>query len=249
MKRSLLLGVVMLVLAPSLDATSVQCMSQRCAKDQKPPACCKPPPCQFFHELTVSKAYRHALTVEQAKFSRRLGVLDEDDNYTERPTQKEFWRDMRRQMKKAHRKFAKCPESYFYRPPPTLLVNEYDESCRIEGYIEGELQNLDVDTVKAASNSCSELVEAEFAAAEVELAQCNSDKGALPATVQADIAQELAKENAHIDSLESSLMRYWSACSIVADAATARRVAAAGLEALKKPPAPPKSTAKRSRHS
>ena len=51
-----LLAVTTLLLAPSLDATSVQCISQRCAKDQKPPACCKPPPCEFFYELKVAKA-------------------------------------------------------------------------------------------------------------------------------------------------------------------------------------------------
>ena len=38
---------------------------------------------------------------------------------------------------------------------------------------------------------------------------------------------------AHVDALESDLMRYWGACSIVADATTARRIANAGLEALK----------------
>jgi hypothetical protein len=51
--------------------------------------------------------------------------------------------------------------------------------------------------------------------------------------------QDITEIQAHVDALESDLMRYWGACSIVADAQTARRIAKAGLEALKEtPPAP-----------
>jgi hypothetical protein len=155
----------------------------------------------------------------------------------------ELWGDVRKQMKKAHKKFGKCPDGYFYQPPPTLMVNDSVEQCRIEGYVDGELQDMSLDDAQAAANSCLELVEADYASAIVERGQCleqsESDNG------DQYVEQLITQEQARIESLEGHLLQYWSACSVVADAKAAREIAEVGLDALKDDPMLAKKLGKR----
>ena len=107
----------------------------------------------------------------------------------------------------------------------------------------------------AVSNSCSELVEAEYAGAQERQRRCLAidAKQRQPSTFTFSLSEKRALDRAvtqaKVDSLEASLLQYWRACSAEADAKTARQIAEAGLDALKKAPAqkPAKKAAKRSR--
>ena len=237
MKRSILLAVTMLLLAPSLDATSVQCISQRCAKDQKPPACCAPPPCEFFYELKVAKAIRHGFSRKVQRSA--LAVANVDDARGQAKYEANFERSLR----KAAKRFANCPQSRAFRPTP-ILTADPEQQCRITMY-EGSAE-IDVDQLKANSKSCNELIDAEYAEARTRQLHCQADlERASDRPLEERRWQDVTEIQAHVDALESDLMRFWGACSIVADAQTARRIANAGLEALKGAPRATKS-AKRS---
>jgi hypothetical protein len=238
MKRSIVLAISMLLLAPSLDATSRQCIpSGGCPKDQKPPACCKPPPCEYFYELKVAKAIRHAFSLKVQRSALAVAKVDDDRG------QAKYEANFNRDMRKAARRFANCAPSRRFKPTP-ILTAEPEQQCRITVY--ESTAEVDLDTLKANGKSCDELIDAEFAQASTQQRHCQADlERTSDRPLQERRWQDVTEIEAQIDSLETNLMRYWGACSIVADATTARRVAQAGLDALKKTP-PAVKPAKRS---
>ena len=108
-------------------------------------------------------------------------------------------------------------------------------SCQI-GVVDksGNFQPTTARKEKAKSNSCEELIDAEFAYAERQQKYCRMSKRAKDAESLKQYAFRRALDfDARASSLEWNLINYWTACSMVADAETARRVAATGIGVLK----------------
>ena len=155
MKRSILLAISLLLLAPSLDA-SKQCInSVRCPQDKKTPNCCEPPPCEYFFALMVAKAQRHAASLKVQRSA--LAVAKADDARGQAKYEADFNRD----FENAARRFANCPPSHKYSPAPILAALP-EQQCRItvyEGTAEVDLNKLKADN----SDACGELLDAERA--------------------------------------------------------------------------------------
>jgi len=158
MKRAALSAIVVLLgLVPRLDAKAVKCLNTDFCKQR--------PPCEFFYELKVAKAKVRAHS--KGSFPGPLNDLDQALR-AGRFADNEF--------QKALKKYAKCPPSYFYRSPAfDLQVG----SCEVE--YPGGKQSL--DEVLAISNSCSEVVEAEFVSSRLRKSLCGSRT---PATTTVD---------------------------------------------------------------
>jgi hypothetical protein len=72
MKRPALLAVLLFVcLAPKLEAEAIECVpSKACEKDEKPPACCRPPPSQFWSALKLRKSKERAFNLSLKDFEK-----------------------------------------------------------------------------------------------------------------------------------------------------------------------------------
>ncbi len=237
MKRSILFAVSMLLLAPPLDA-SKQCINAvRCPDDKKTPKCCEPPPCEYFFELKVAKAIRHGFSLKVQRSALAVAKVDDERG------QAKYEADFNKAVQKAARRFANCPPSHKYNPTPILNAVP-EQKCRITVYESST--EIDLDELKANSKTCDELLDAEYAQAVTQQRHCQADlERTSDRPLQERRWQDATEIEAQVDLLESKLMNYWSACSVVADATTARRAAQAGLEAFKKSPAATKR-AKRS---
>ena len=170
---------------------------------------CKQPPCEFFYELKVAKAMVRVLSMPAPRGGEDL-------------------RAMNAAIRKQLRKYTKCPANYFYQPPPNFWVGS-SSSCDI-GYPGGAKS---LEDVLAATNSCAEPVRAKFAQAEQERLFCLSNKdlkGPLPIG-EFKLQQKMAYQAA-VESMEVALGRFLASCA--PSATTSRRVAEAGLQALKK---------------
>lgn len=228
MKRSILLAVSMLLIAPSLDATSVQCApSQGCPKGKKPPECCKPPPCEFYHELVVAKAMRNAFANQAGPL---LMLIREQTDYEGASRIREgFEQDLRN----SHKRFANCPPARFYREPPPLTVR-YKAECQISERVGNEWRSTSADQLQATSNSCTEIVDARYAEQQSRQTSCQQrPAGAMPDIAEME-AEATKAADARVFQLEASLVGYWAACTITPDAEMARLVSKEMLDALKK---------------
>ncbi len=111
--------------------------------------------------------------------------------------------------------------------------------------------NRSLEQALAESNSCSELVEAEYAAAQVRQSRCQAElqKDKADRFKPGGLAEfkELYRSGAQakVDSIKSSLRK--RGCSTKKDGTAARRDAAGGLKGLNSAPAkkPAKKTPKR----
>jgi hypothetical protein len=229
MKRSILLAVSLLLLTPPLDAAKQCIHAVRCPDDKKTSDCCKPPPCEYFFELKVAKAIRHAYSRKVQKSALAIAKVDDDRG------QAKYEANFNKAFHKAARRFANCPPSTDYEPTPILTALP-EQQCRITVY--ESTAEVDIDRLKKENEkACDELLDAEYAQAETQQRHCQAD---LERTTGRPLSerrlQDITEMDAQVELLESRLMNYWSACSVVADAATARRAAQAGLEAFKKTP-------------
>ena len=93
---------------------------------------------------------------------------------------------------------------------------------------------VDIDDVKAKSRTCNELIDAEYAEARQEQINCQANLDKRLHDVRSRHA-ECRTDQIQAKSIRwsRSLLGYWCACSIAADAAIARLVSKAGLEASK----------------
>ena len=177
MKRSILLTVSMLSFAPSLGAASWQCVpTQGCPKDQKPPACCEPPPCQFYFQMKLTRAIRHGFSLEVQRSALASAKVDDERGH------ELYERNFDKDLEKQARRFAKCPakaKGKKHGPAPILTANA-DQECRITIYERSA--EVSLDDVKAKSRTCSEFIDAEYAEASQEQINCqaNATRDTLP---------------------------------------------------------------------
>jgi hypothetical protein len=248
MKRTALLPALFLIgvatitlawLVPGLSATSSKCLIG-CGKGQKPPACCNPPPCEFMYELSLARADVRAV----AEAGLTLGIGEGNPaSYQEFA---KFLDAMSAVVKREYKKFAKCSTNVFYQPTRPVSVDK--TTCKI-GYTDGgTFHEQTLEGEQAANKSCSELVDAEYRAAQIEQAFCTRPSNESEAQTNDEYAavRRLMAE-AKINALEQSVTQFWKSCKAFKDPKVAESVAKAGVDALKEemPSKPAKKTAKR----
>lgn len=144
-----------------------------------------------------------------------------------------------------------CPENPFFEPAPVLQAEE-DDQCEITYFEDFDKQygSASLEDMHDGSNSCRELVEAEYKGVQQRRQICLTEHTrSTPSTLQERVLQDLEIEKAKRDSLLQDIERYKSACSVVPDSTDAVKAVEDDLVALDpandKPKSKPKKKAKR----
>jgi hypothetical protein len=210
-----IVGVLALAVPLELHARTVNCVpDQGCAKGEGPPSCCVPPPCEVTQELKMAQTRVNAIEANMTVFPQSW----------DGPGLKEQWslktyQDFERLMDEA----SPCPENRFFEPAPLLSVDEEDQ-CEIT-YLEDfdkKYGSASLEDMHEGSNSCKELVEAEYKEAQQRRQICLTEHTrSTPSTLQERMLQDLETAKAKRDSLLQDIERYKSACSVVPDSTDA----------------------------
>jgi hypothetical protein len=242
-----LLGVVLLAgsVTPGY-AVTVACIPESCPCDPdiqakkgecvriKTGNCCKEPDCEFYEAIVRARAWRN---VHQKIKREYLGTEDAAQDYMN------YKKARREELAKEHAKYGSCPKNYLNRTPSFFASVGND--CAIKDL--GRISGRTLEDFQQNSNACSEVVAAAYAKAQREAEFCDELVQAGPdEDLSTYLAQELASTEAQIDSLEDSLLTYYSRCTDVLGAKMQREVADKGLSALidKAMPKPPPKKSK-----
>lgn len=217
-----------------LAAGTVECVpTQGCAKGAKPPACCQPPPCEFFEQIKMKKNLRRFFRQKDVK--ARLIHKAKGDN-PEAARLLEQW-VTRKAVNLGSELRCKWEEPIGY--AGTFRTNS---SCAIVRVVGKDEKGEDIEEPTSERqaheqvNSCAEFVEAIYVHEgnhkQICLSKNSTERMNEGLTVYAK--EEAASYKLEIDKLKEKLQQYWRACSAVADASTSRKIAAAGVNVLKK---------------
>jgi hypothetical protein len=265
----LLAALFILAVVPLLEAASKNppktppgpenCVADSgCPKGMGPPKCCAPPKCEFLDALQKARAMRD---IFQERFASSGGSQEsstedelapllpegQDDLAPLEPVEEmgqeeyeKFMEETSDAMNWARDNFPKCPKRKRYRDPPIFSVHESDGCLLKTRTGTGQFSELSLDEVKQGSKSCSELIDAKYAAAVERQTTCGME--VVDKTSYRERALSRGNElEAEYQSLLGALQQYWSRCSIKPGSKLAREVAARGINELKfNPPAPPK---------
>jgi hypothetical protein len=212
--------------APPLPAESKQCVAQqRCDKEQGPPDCCQPPPCEYFEQIRTKQAVKLLFSKPKvrAKFIREAG----GDNARAAKLLNE-WVVAEAEKLGTNQQCAWSDPQ----PPPGFRVID---SCDIVAELPGGDEIMGRNTALKRTNSCSEFIEASYDHEQVHKDVCGVKDSTERANegISVYAREERMGYNKEIDSLKSRLLTYWGACSSVFSADVARRVARDGVLALK----------------
>jgi len=229
MKSLFTAGVLLLAgYTSQLAAGTVQCVpTQGCPKGSKPPACCQPPPCEYFEQIKMKKAVRRLFGLKSIKASliRKAG----GDNAAAAKLLNDWVADQAGKMGSQLR----CPWKAPYDYAGTFETKSWCEIFRIEGKNQ---ESMSEEQAQQKINTCSEFIEAIYVHEGNHKEICSHTNSTERAneglTVYAN--EERASYRKEINTLKEKLQQYWRACSAVADAGTARRIAQAGVNTLKK---------------
>lgn len=228
---ALLLLTTVLFLSPGavLDARTSDCVpSEACPEGVEPPACCQPPPCEVYEHIKIKKAIRSLYNRKGVKkqFIKQAG----GDNREAAVLLDEWVKEKASTLGSQLRCKWEAPYSY---------PGQYETKSWCEIYRDLPGDN-DEKWTKAEANdktdSCAEFIDAIWIHEGHHMGKCNTTNSTVranePLTVFA--AEEREGYRLEIESLEASLVQYWSACTPVEDAETERQIAQAGLSVLKK---------------
>jgi hypothetical protein len=236
-------GLLSAAMTPQLQARTVNCVPDSgCPTGEKPPACCVPPPCEITQALKFAQAEVNSIETNMALFPPSW----------EGPTHQDMWasknvEDYWKLMDQA----SPCPENRFFEPPPLLTVSA-DNQCEITYFADlaDKPDSASLEDMHDGSNSCQELVDAEYKQAEQRRQNCLADNARTDKrSLQERMMQDLAAAKAKRDELLRQLEGYWSVCSVAPDSEDARQAVDDDLVALDPAadkPKPKKKKAKRS---
>ncbi len=229
MKRMLVVGVLLIsgYMSP-VAAGTVQCVTtQGCPKGVKPPACCQPPPCEFFEQIKMKQAVRRLFNRDKVK--KRLIRQAGGDNREAALLLEKWVKDKARNLGSQLRCKWEAPYGYgggFETTPECVIVAELpggDEEATSERQAHEKI------------NTCAEFIRAIYVHERHHKEICEHTNSTVRKnqglTVYA--GEESKGYRLEIASLKASLQQFWNACSTVAKAATSRQVAAAGISILK----------------
>jgi hypothetical protein len=209
MKRAaLLVAIVLVSLAPPLEAVAYKCVLTNT---------CKPLPCEFVGELNAARASERAARAPLPIDVNSATSRDVNNTFAQQ------WRD----IMAIYQKYRKCR---LHAGMPDLRVSR---DCRIV-YSDGTLgqeaaPEKSLDDAKRDSSTCTEFVEAEYAAIQEEQVACVAFRGR-KTTVGVLQQRQLMTTHARVKSLEAALLQYLKSCK--PDATLSRQLADSGLDAL-----------------
>jgi len=228
MKHAMVIGLLLAGMALPVESATTACVSvQGCPKDVKPPACCKPPPCELFEQIRMKQAVKRLYSKPDVRkqLMRKAG----GDNAAAAKMLNDFVVENARNLGKQLR----CPWHEPFLPPPGFETNS---SCQIMAKLPDGDEPMSRETALRTLDTCSEFIDAAYDHEQVHKDFCfrtNSvEREKMGITAYA--AEERAGYAKELESLRNRLRQYWNACSTKADATTARKVAAAGVSVLKK---------------
>ncbi|MGB7934921.1 MAG: hypothetical protein WCH04_22430 [Gammaproteobacteria bacterium] len=233
----LITGVLMLGLSEPLAAEAINCVTiQRCTEGVKPPACCKPPPCEIYEQIKMKQAVKGLFS--RPKMRQRLIRRAGGDNAKAAKMLNDFVNNKASNLGK----YLRCSWQGPYLPPPSFETNS---SCQIIAKLSTGAKPMGRESALSNIDTCSEFIEAAYDHEQVHKDICFNTNSTERANmgITAYAAEERAGYTKELQSLRASLQEFWNACSSVADAKTKRQVAAAGISTLKKksPKKPAKS--------
>jgi len=247
-----LLGVVLLAgsVTPGY-AVTFECIPESCPCDPeimakksecvriKTDDCCKPPPCDFYQAIVLARASRNVDQKIQQEYGELVGLVPMQDY-------KNYLKTRSEELAKEHAKCSSCPDNYLAKRP--YFDIEVESNCEILLSVPGGPgEPASLEEVKENSNACSEVVEADYAQAQKEAEFCDQLVQANPEEdLSTYLSQEVAGEEALVQSLEASLWKYYNRCTDVLGSKMQREVADKGIDALidKALPKPPPKKAK-----
>jgi hypothetical protein len=201
-----LLPFLLVAVSPVL-AKSENCVPDTgCPAEQGPPACCKPPPCEFWTALEEARAKKQIIS------SARFSHTDPDFATTEQQFEK-FSKQVTDEIRKIRKKFPKCKLKGERKNPPIFSVDAENKDCRIMTNVGQTFKQLDLSDAKQVLDGCEELIEAKYESANVGATYC-----ALEAASPEDrMRQRVDRSEREMTVLEDQLFRYWSVCTIAPD--------------------------------
>jgi|GEM_PF-2136777 len=228
MKLKLIVGALLVVgyLSP-LAAGTVQCVTtQGCPKGVKPPACCQPPPCEFFEQIKMKQAIRRLYRRQDV--NKRLIRQAGGDNREAAVLLDSWVKDKASHLGNQLRCKWEAPYGY----PGGFETKSW---CEIFARLAGGEESMSEKQAHEKINTCSEFIDAIYAHEQhhKEICEHTNSTVRLNEGLTVFAKEESDSYRMEIASLKASLQQYWNACSTVADAATARKVAAAGISVLK----------------
>jgi hypothetical protein len=208
-------------------AGTVPCVTtQRCPEGVKPPACCQPPPCEFFEQIKMKQATRrlYRRTAVKKRLIRQAG----GDNREAALLLDAWVKDKSKNLGGQLRCKWEAPYGY-------AGGFETKPWCEIFASLPGGEESMSEKQAHEKINTCAEFIDAIYAHENHHKEICGKTNSTVR---QNEGLTVFAKEESEgyrreIASLKASLQQFWNACSTVEDAATARQVAAAGISVLK----------------
>jgi hypothetical protein len=230
MKPVLIVAALLAVgyLSP-LAAGTVQCVpTQGCPKGGKPPACCQPPPCEFYEQIKMKQAVRRLY--RKASVNKRLIRQAGGDNSEAARLLDEWVKNKASNLGSQLRCKWEAPYGY-------AGSFETKSWCAIFRKLsDKEQESMSERQAHEKIDTCAEFISAIYVHEGHHKQICGDTNSTerLNEGLTVFAKEESDGYRMEIASLKADLQQYWRACSTVADAATARKVAAAGISILKK---------------
>jgi hypothetical protein len=228
MKHSIVIGLLLAGMALPVESGTMECVTvQSCPKGVKPPACCKPPPCELFEQIRMKQAVKRLYSKPEVR--KRLIRTAGGDNAAAAKLLNDFVVNEASTLGSKLR----CPWKAPFVPPPGFETNS---ECQIVVNLPGGAEPISRETALRTLDTCSEFIEAAYDHEKLHKDICMRSNSVerLKMGIKDYAAEESAGYEQELQSLRSRLRQYWSACSAQADATTARNLADAGIKVLKK---------------
>jgi hypothetical protein len=249
-RLAVLASLACLSIPAAVRSEAVDCVPDfGCPKDESPPECCKPPPCEVFDELRFWRSMKKFFQLETIGFAMKESGLDQTKAESLYDSLIKFTVNEPLQM------YTCDPESG---RRPDILKYEVTKDCQIGIYQGGSFVPVSRNEFLDYEDTCSEIVEAKYSRVEAQRDWCLKEQ------TSGGWFDQMLKErvgiSAEIGRLEDELLHYAGVCSIVFDAEIPRIVAEQGVDALfdneaamkslkQGPQAPPPSAPKRAARS
>ena len=212
-----------------LAAGTVQCVpTQGCPKGSKPPACCQPPPCEFFEQIKMKQTLRRFY--RNAKVNKQLIRQAGGDNSEAARLLGEWVKNKAGKLGSQLRCKWEAPYGY-------AASFETKSWCEIFAQLSEKTQeSMSERQAHETFDTCAEFISAIYAheGHHKQICEHTNSTERMNQGLKAFAREESDGYRKEIDSLKADLQQYWRACSTVADAATARKLAKAGISILKK---------------
>ena len=216
------------VLSP-LEAGTVQCVpTQGCPKGSKPPACCQPPPCEVYEHIKMKQAVRRLY--RQRTIKKQLIKQAGGDNKEAAKLLDDWVAKKAKNLGSQLRCKWEAPHGY-------AASFETKSWCEIFAKLSDKKQeSMSERQAQETFDTCSEFISAAYAheGHHKDICEHTNSTERLNMGLRAFAKEESDGYRKEIKSLKASLQQYSRACSTVVDAATARKLAKAGIKVLQK---------------